>query len=118
MAAADEERALRLDGRDDHAMLRSAQVHVPDGPVTLEAWVRFDRVTGRIGVATKTENSEFGIFVEERLPSFIIHLERLSVLPVWTGTSVCSLAFYPSGFERLSVVLHFTCLDWASVCSH
>lgn len=67
------ERALVLQ-RGAYVALPAAEVVLPDGPFTLEAWVRAERFADRQGVVTKTENSEYGIFASEGRPSFSVHL--------------------------------------------
>jgi len=68
------EQALALDGRDDCAMIASARIDVPDGPLTLECWLRPEQFAERTGAITKTEMSEYGIFVNDGVPTFLIHL--------------------------------------------
>ncbi len=68
------EMTLRLDGQDDAMVVSADAAAVPDGPLTLEAWFRADGFDGRTGLVTKTEDSEFGIFVTDGKPHFSIHL--------------------------------------------
>jgi hypothetical protein len=65
-----EERALTLDGRSGHLRYGPDALFLPDGPFTLEAWVRPASVAGRRAVASKAEWSEFGLFVNDGAPGF------------------------------------------------
>jgi hypothetical protein len=69
-----DENALATDGRGACLRVAAESLRVPDGPMTLEAWCRTDSIDGRIGLVTKTENSDYGIFVNEGVPSFSIFL--------------------------------------------
>ncbi len=66
------ERVLFLDGRDDAAALA---LDVPDGPLTLECWLRAEAFASRQGVVTKTENSEFGLFAPDGRLEWYVHLD-------------------------------------------
>jgi len=66
--------ALRLNGRDDALVLGSQSVDLPDGPFTLETWLQAESFGERTGLLCKTEESEFGIFVNRGQPSFSVHL--------------------------------------------
>lgn len=70
----DVEHVLVLDGEDDYAQLYPADARVPDGPFTLECWFNAAEYTGRTGLVTKTEGSEFGIFVSKGQPSFSVFI--------------------------------------------
>jgi hypothetical protein len=67
------ERVLVLQ-RGAHVPLSAAELELPDGPFTLETWVRAERFANRQGVITKTENSEYGIFASGGRPGFSVHL--------------------------------------------
>lgn len=71
----EEERALALPGAGDHLRLDHEQVALPDGPFTLECWMRASSFADRVGLLCKTENSEFGIFVDGGTPDFLVHLD-------------------------------------------
>ena len=47
---------------------------MPDGPLTVEAWIRADAWRERTGVLCKTESAEFGLFANGGVPDFIVHL--------------------------------------------
>ena len=68
-------RVLELDGRGDAALVEAETYDLPDGPLTLEVWFQGDRFDGRTGLATRTEDSEFGIFVSDGTPDFSVHLD-------------------------------------------
>ncbi|GAB4382541.1 MAG: metallophosphoesterase [Phycisphaerales bacterium] len=68
------EHVLAVNGDEGCLQISSEQVDVPDGPMTLECWMRADRFADRVGLVTKTEESEYGIFVSRGRPSFAIHL--------------------------------------------
>jgi hypothetical protein len=70
----DAEHALLLDGRGDHVRVAPGDARVPDGPLTLECWFNAKAFGKRVGLVTKTEGSEFGIFVNEGKPTFSVHV--------------------------------------------
>lgn len=55
---------LRLSGADC-LEVPSTRMKLPDGPFTIEAWVRGNDYAGRRALVTKTESSEYGIFVTD-----------------------------------------------------
>ncbi|MCA8965619.1 MAG: metallophosphoesterase [Planctomycetes bacterium] len=65
---------LALDGDGACLQVPAAALHLPDGPLTLEGWIRGDDFTGRRGFLAKTESSEFGIFVSDGKPDFSVFL--------------------------------------------
>ncbi|QDU66912.1 LamG-like jellyroll fold domain-containing protein [Engelhardtia mirabilis] len=72
ISADDAAGALTLDG--GYARVPAEDLDLPDGPFTLECWVRGERFAARQGIVTKTENSEYGIFASGGTPSFTVHL--------------------------------------------
>jgi len=70
----DADRVLKTGAKAGHARVASASLPLPDGPMTLECWVRPDRFSDRVGVVTKTEGSEYGIFASNGRPEFYIHV--------------------------------------------
>jgi hypothetical protein len=68
------EMGLVLDGRRDALRVASDQLALEDGPLTLECWFKAHRFGERTGLITKAENSEFGIFVNQGAPAFIVFL--------------------------------------------
>jgi hypothetical protein len=72
--APDHERVLRLSGGGECARITSEAIELPDGPFTLETWVKPNRIAGRQGIVCKTESSEYGIFASGGELSFVVHL--------------------------------------------
>ena len=67
--------ALAVDGEAGHISIRSTDVPLaPDSPMTLEAWMRADAFGERVGLVSKAQSSDYGIFVSEGRPSFSIYL--------------------------------------------
>ena len=67
--------ALVCDGRRACVEVPATEIALPDGPITVECWMRPNSMKGRRGLITKAENSEFGIFVNNGQPAWIIHLD-------------------------------------------
>ncbi len=72
---ADPNLALELDGIDACMKVPSTSMELADGPLTLEAWFKGEQYDGRRGLVTKTEGSEYGLFVSDGHPSFWLHLD-------------------------------------------
>lgn len=68
------ERVLALDGEADCLAVPARVFSVPDGPFTIEGWLRAQEFKKREGFICKTESSEFGLFVSEGKPDFSVHL--------------------------------------------
>ncbi|MHC4992204.1 MAG: LamG domain-containing protein, partial [Planctomycetota bacterium] len=68
------ERVVVLDGVDDALRIGDDRLQVPDGPLTLECWLRADGFGERTGLVAKTESSEYGLFVGMGVPGFYIFL--------------------------------------------
>ena len=66
-----------LSVRDEKSAVRveNSQFDLPDGPFTLEAWVRPQATAGYTGVIAKTQSSEFALFSDEGVPQFDVHLD-------------------------------------------
>lgn len=69
------ESVLVVDGSRDCAVLPSDLIDLPNGPLTVECWFNARRFGERVGLLTKTEDSEYGIFVSNGVPQFYIHLD-------------------------------------------
>lgn len=65
---------LVLDGNDACVEIPAAQMVLPDGPFTLEAWVRGEDFRGRRAIVSRTENSEFGLYGSDGNVSFLVWL--------------------------------------------
>ena len=74
-----------LDGSEPHALqvagsaclaLPWHRLDVPQGPFTVEGWMRARDLKGRRAFLAKTETSEYGIFVSDGRPSFSVYLGR------------------------------------------
>jgi hypothetical protein len=68
------ERVIALDGQSA-ASVNSKDLELGQGAFTLEAWVNGSTYGGRRGLVTKTEQSEYGLFASDGVPSFIVFLD-------------------------------------------
>ncbi len=68
------ERALKVTGPESALEVRSNHIDLPDGPMTLEAWVKPKSHSGYSAIVAKTQSSEFSVFSDEGVPQFDIHL--------------------------------------------
>lgn len=66
--------ALVLDGKSASARWLPEQIELPDGPFTVEAWIRPDDLRGRRGVVARAQDSEFGLFASDGIASFAVFL--------------------------------------------
>jgi len=66
--------ALKTGGENSGARVDSSQFILPDGPFTLEAWVRPKSIQATAGLVAKTQQSEFGLLAENGMPNFLVHL--------------------------------------------
>ena len=64
---------LVLDGKGC-LKITDEQIQLPDGPITLECWLRGDNFTGRRGLVTKTEMSDYGLFCSDGTIDFSVLL--------------------------------------------
>ncbi|MBL8842649.1 MAG: metallophosphoesterase [Planctomycetes bacterium] len=69
-----EEQALALDGKSGRVRVESERLALPDGPFTVEGWFAARQHGPRVGLLCKTESSEFGLFVNDGTPEFLVHL--------------------------------------------
>lgn len=65
---------VQFDGKDDHIAVAAGDIPLPDGPFTLECWMKADAFSNRTGLLAKTESSEYGFFVNRGTPSFSVYL--------------------------------------------
>ncbi len=82
-----EQKVLKLDGNGAALKIPNESFFLPNGPVTFETWFRADKFSARTGLATKTENSDYGIFVGNGRPDFSIFLGK-KYLTASSGGSV------------------------------
>lgn len=73
VATASEPGVLHLDGRSC-VRVASRPASPPEGPLTLEGWVYAASLNGRRPFVTKTEGSEYGIFLNDGVAHFSVHL--------------------------------------------
>lgn len=66
--------ALRVRGEQSAARVDSAAFDLPDGPMTLEAWLQPSGTSGYQGAIAKTQGSEYAFFYDEGLIDFSVHL--------------------------------------------
>lgn len=66
--------ALALDGNSAAVAVSAENLKLPQGPFTVEAWFRAESYSDRVGLVSKTENSEFNLFVSNGTPSASVHL--------------------------------------------
>jgi hypothetical protein len=52
---------LVLDGKEARLEVPHSQIMLPDGPFTIEAWVRADDLVGERTIVAKTQSAEFGL---------------------------------------------------------
>ncbi len=71
-AIPEREFAMEVDGRTGRVEIPSASFELPDGPFTLECWFNADGFGERTGLVAKTENSDYGFFVNDGRPSFSV----------------------------------------------
>ncbi len=67
-------RAMAFDGQDDCLVIPHAELDLHDGPFTVECWFRANSFKDRQGLLNKTENSEYGYFLNNGVPAFYVHL--------------------------------------------
>lgn len=72
--AGDVQQCLQVRGDASAVRVDSEGLKIPNGPMTLEAWVRPSEIAGHRGIVAKTESSEFALFLDEGVPQFDIHL--------------------------------------------
>lgn len=69
------EHALLVQGTSGAVPVPATSIEVPDGPFTVEAWFQAASYGDRVGLVTKTEASEYGIFVSKGQPHFSVHVD-------------------------------------------
>ncbi|MDE0889285.1 MAG: metallophosphoesterase [Phycisphaerales bacterium] len=87
-AQPDTDHALDLDGAGQAVRVEPDAYVLPNGPFTLEAWFEADSLKARVGLVTRTEGSEFGLFLMKGVPSFWVHLDGAYASADATGAGV------------------------------
>lgn len=72
--------ALAVRGGADHLKIEHADLAFPDGPFTVEGYMRAQSFADRVGLFCKTESSEFALFVSKGVPEFDVHLDNHYVI--------------------------------------
>ena len=67
-------KALAVETDASAVEVRHDFVDLPDGPMTIESWVRPSRTSGFNAIIAKTQSSEYALFFDEGVPQFDIHL--------------------------------------------
>ncbi len=67
-------RAVAINGEQSAVRVNAADVMLPQGPFTLEAWVRPQELDGFRAIIAKSQASEYAIFSDEGVPQFETHL--------------------------------------------
>jgi len=65
--------ALQVKG-EEALLIGDDEFSVPDGPFTIECWMRAESFNARTGLLAKTEGSDYGIFVNDGTPNFSVFL--------------------------------------------
>ncbi len=68
-------RETDAEGRPGHLRIPSSSFELPDGPFTLECRIADRTQPARAGMVTKTEDSEYGLFLMDGVPEFYVHLD-------------------------------------------
>ncbi|MDP7033627.1 MAG: metallophosphoesterase [Planctomycetota bacterium] len=68
------QRSVQFDGKSGCLRVDSSALGLPDGPFTVECWMKAEDLQNRRALLAKTENSEFSIFVSGGTPTFSVHL--------------------------------------------
>jgi hypothetical protein len=67
--------ALLLDGKADAIVIPAGKVDFEDETFTAEGWLNAREFRARQGFVNKTEESEYGFFVNRGRPEFCVHVE-------------------------------------------
>ena len=68
-------KALTVETDASAVEVRSDLINLPDGPMTIESWVKPSRTSGFNAIIAKTQSSEYALFFDEGVPQFDIHLD-------------------------------------------
>ena len=67
-------RALAVETDAAAVEVKNDLIKLPDGPMTIEAWVKPISQSGYNAIIAKTQSSEYALFFDEGVPQFDIHL--------------------------------------------
>ena len=70
-----ENRALKVIDEASAVFIQSDSFELPDGPFTLECWIKPAQHRGYEALVAKTENSEYAFFAEHGAVRFDVHLD-------------------------------------------
>ncbi len=70
------------------ATVDAEQIKLPQGPFTLECWMRARSFSNRVGLIAKTENSEYALFVSKGRPDMSVHLDGRYAVAKPQGTTL------------------------------
>ncbi len=70
-----QQKALAVESDGSAVEVRHDLVNLPDGPMTIESWVKPSRTSGFNAIIAKTQSSEYALFFDEGVPQFDIHLD-------------------------------------------
>ncbi len=84
------ENAALLDGGKRHIEVAHALCDLPDGPLTVEGWFSPEALDGQRALLAKTEQSEYGLFLREGVPRFLVwigdaYVEAIAKAPLAEG---------------------------------
>lgn len=65
---------LQLTGKGDSLRIESSSMKIPQGPLTVEAWIKLAKVAGGQSILGKTEQSELSVYLNDGRPYFDIYL--------------------------------------------
>lgn len=74
--------------KGEYVAIEDLAINLPDGPITLECWCKPNSFAQRAGLITKTQSSEYGIFVNGGVPYFTIHVGGNYVQPTDLDTTM------------------------------
>lgn len=93
------EHALELGDERGHLRVDSDRLALPDGPMTVEAWVSARAVGGFQGIVSKVDGGEFALALEDGAPLFLAHLGG-----AWASAQAQDTTLAPGGWHHLAGV--------------
>ena len=67
--------------RGDSVRINSSELSLPQGPFTLEAWVKPTELGESRAIVAKTQSSEYALFLHDGRPQFDVHLDGAYISP-------------------------------------